>query len=65
LRPFLTPIRLRIYRLAAGLKRAHKLDGKIIEPDRLHISLFFLGGSPNPIARMHLPVITRFCLVMH
>jgi 2'-5' RNA ligase len=42
----------RIYRLANALKRAHKFDGKIIEPDRLHISLFFLGGSPNPIARM-------------
>jgi 2'-5' RNA ligase len=43
---------LRIYRLAAALKRAHKFDSKIIEPDRLHISLFFLGGSPNLIARM-------------
>ena len=29
---------LRIYRLAAALKRAHKFEGKIIEPDRLHIS---------------------------
>jgi 2'-5' RNA ligase len=42
----------RIYRLADALKRAHKFDGKIIEPDRLHISLFFLGGSPNLIAGM-------------
>jgi hypothetical protein len=42
---------LRIYRPAAAVKRAHKFDGKIIGPDRLHISLFFLGGSPNPIAR--------------
>src|SRR3984893_3443515 len=47
-----TDTALRVYRLAAALKRAHKFDGKIIEPDRLHISLFFLGGSPNPIARM-------------
>ena len=26
------------------LKRAHKFDGKLIAPERLHISLFFLGG---------------------
>ena len=35
-----TDTALRVYRLAAALKRAHKFDGKIIEPDRLHISLF-------------------------
>src|ERR1700737_2978877 len=47
---------LRIYRLAAALKRAHKFDGKIIEPDRLHISLFLrflprgcLRWTPSPI----------------
>lgn len=34
----------RIYRLAGILKRAHKLSGRLIEPDRLHVSLFFLGG---------------------
>jgi RNA 2',3'-cyclic 3'-phosphodiesterase len=42
----------RIHRLAGALKRAHKFGGKIIEPDRLHISLFCLGGSPNLIARI-------------
>ena len=34
----------RIHRLAGVLKRAHKFDGKLIPPERLHISLFFLGG---------------------
>jgi RNA 2',3'-cyclic 3'-phosphodiesterase len=41
---------LQIRRLAGALKRANKFDAKIIEPDRLHISLFFLGGWPNPVA---------------
>jgi len=36
----------RIHRLAGVLKRAHKFDGKLIAPERLHISLFFLGGLP-------------------
>ena len=34
----------RIHRLAGVLKQAHKFDGKLIAPERLHISLFFLGG---------------------
>ena len=38
----------RIYRLASVLKRAHRFDGKLIPPDRLHISLFSLTGLPNP-----------------
>jgi 2'-5' RNA ligase len=42
----------RIHRLATALKRANKFDAKIIEPARLHISLFFLGGLPNPIAEL-------------
>jgi 2'-5' RNA ligase len=37
----------RIHRLAGVLKRAHKFDGKLIAPERLHISLFFLGGLPD------------------
>jgi len=37
----------RIHRLAGVLKRAHKFDGKLIVPERLHISLFFLGGLPE------------------
>jgi 2'-5' RNA ligase len=34
----------RIYRLAGVLKRAHRFEGKLIAPDRLHISLFSLTG---------------------
>jgi len=34
----------RIHRLAGVLKRAHKFMGRLIPADRLHISLFFLGG---------------------
>jgi 2'-5' RNA ligase len=41
----------RIYRLAAILKRAHGFSGKLIAPDRLHVSLFFLGGLPHKMVR--------------
>jgi RNA 2',3'-cyclic 3'-phosphodiesterase len=34
----------RIHRLAGTLKRAHKFMGTLIPPERLHVSLFFLGG---------------------
>jgi 2'-5' RNA ligase len=34
----------RIFRLACGLKRAHRFSGKLVAPDRLHVSLFFLGA---------------------
>jgi 2'-5' RNA ligase len=34
----------RIHQLAAVLKRAHHFDGKLIAAERLHISLFALGG---------------------
>ncbi len=34
----------RIHRLAGALKRAHRFDGRLTPPGRLHISLFFLGG---------------------
>ena len=34
----------RIFRLAGVLKRAHRFSGKLIAADRLHVSLFFLGG---------------------
>jgi 2'-5' RNA ligase len=37
----------RIHLLASELKRAHCLDGGLIPPDRLHISLFALGGLPE------------------
>jgi 2'-5' RNA ligase len=37
----------RIHRLARILRRAHGFSGKLIAPDRLHVSLFFLGGLPD------------------
>lgn len=37
----------RIHKLAGVLKRAHQFSGKLIEPARLHVSLFFLGGLPE------------------
>jgi len=37
----------RIHRLASVLKRAHRLNGKPIAPDRLHVSLFSLTGLPD------------------
>lgn len=37
----------RIHRLAGVLKRAHQFNGRLIEPERLHVSLFFLGGLPE------------------
>ncbi|UPJ54228.1 RNA 2',3'-cyclic phosphodiesterase [Bradyrhizobium sp. 200] len=41
----------RIHRLASALKRAHKFDGKLIAPERLHISLFFLGDVSERFIR--------------
>ena len=37
----------RIHQLASVLKRAHRFDGRLIAPERLHISLFALGGLPE------------------
>lgn len=37
----------RIYQLAGVLKRAHRLSGHLIPPERLHLSLFFLGDLPD------------------
>jgi 2'-5' RNA ligase len=37
----------RIHRLAGALKHAHGFDGKLIPPDRLHVSLFSLTGMPD------------------
>jgi 2'-5' RNA ligase len=42
----------RIHQLAAALKRAHRFNAKIIEPERLHVSLFFLGELPEPAIRI-------------
>ena len=41
-----------IYRRAGTLKRAHQFSGALIKPERLHISLFFLGGLPGEVVRM-------------
>jgi 2'-5' RNA ligase len=41
----------RIHRLAGILKRAHKFGGKLIAPERLHISLFFLGDISERVIR--------------
>ena len=41
----------RIHRLAGVLKRAHGFSGRLIERDRLHVSLFFLGGLPEHMVR--------------
>lgn len=37
----------RIFSLAGVLKRAHGFSGRLIAPERLHVSLFFLGGLPD------------------
>ena len=48
----------RICRLALLLKRVRKFEGKLIPPDRLHASLFFLCGGqglPERIVRRASP----------
>jgi RNA 2',3'-cyclic 3'-phosphodiesterase len=37
----------RIHQMAGVLRRAHHFDGKLIAPERLHISLFALSGLPG------------------
>ena len=41
-----------IHHRAGILRRAHHLDGRLIEPQGLHVSLFFLGGLPERSLRM-------------
>ena len=41
-----------IHRRAAILKCAHKLRGRLIEPECLHVTLFFLGSLPEQCLRM-------------
>lgn len=41
----------RIFRMATVLKGAYDFSGKLTEPDRLHVSLFFLGGLPDKMVR--------------
>jgi 2'-5' RNA ligase len=43
---------VRIHRLAHALKCAHKFDRKIIEPQLLHVSLFFLGEPSEQTVRI-------------
>src|ERR1700753_2378947 len=38
----------KIARLTVVLRRAHGFSGKLIQPDRLHVSLLFLGSFPGP-----------------
>lgn len=42
----------RIHRLAHALKRAHRFDRNLIEPQLLHVSLFFLGEPSEQIVRI-------------
>jgi len=41
----------RIHALATTLKRAHRFSGKLIVPERLHLSLFFLSGLSEQMLR--------------
>jgi RNA 2',3'-cyclic 3'-phosphodiesterase len=43
---------LQIHHRAGILRRAHNLEGRLIEPGGLHVSLFFLGGLPEQRVRM-------------
>lgn len=48
---------LHISRLAASLKRAHGFSGEPIAPDRLHVSLFFLGRLRDDMAYVARPEV--------
>lgn len=48
----------RIHRLALMLKRAHGLSGRPTSPERLHVSLFFLGGLPEKMLRSACEVLS-------
>jgi 2'-5' RNA ligase len=41
-----------IFRLARALKQAHRFPGKLIEPECLHVSLFFLGEIDEQLVRI-------------
>ncbi len=43
---------VRIFRLARALKQAHGFPGKLIEPECLHVSLFFLGEFEEQLVRI-------------
>ena len=40
------------------LKRAHRLSGRPTAPERLHVSLFFLGGLPEKMLRAACEVLS-------
>jgi RNA 2',3'-cyclic 3'-phosphodiesterase len=42
----------RIFGLARALKQAHRFPGKLIEPECLHLSLFFLGEIDGQLVRI-------------
>ena len=49
----------RLYALAENLKAQHKLDGALILPEHLHVTLFHLGdwnGLPDAIVSRSIPV---------
>ena len=43
--------RAKIARLGGVLKRAHRFAGRPIQPDRLHVSLLFLGSPSEDLDR--------------
>jgi RNA 2',3'-cyclic 3'-phosphodiesterase len=44
--------RAKIARLGGVLKRAHRFAGRPIHPDRLHVSLLFLGSPSEDLVRI-------------
>ena len=52
----------RIHKLAGVLKRAHRFSGKLIDPVRLHVSLFFLGGLPEQDIRAACTAAAEVCI---
>ena len=42
----------RIFQLAQALRQAHKFPGKLIAPECLHVSLFFLGEIDEQLVRI-------------
>lgn len=40
-----------IHERAGSLKRVHNLEGRLVEAECLHVSLFFLGGLPEQSLR--------------
>jgi RNA 2',3'-cyclic 3'-phosphodiesterase len=49
----------KMHRLAAILRRAHGFRRKLILPERLHVSLLFLGRWSEPLARRACEAVAR------